>query len=269
MSIKLVAVDLDDSLLDSGRRISPRTKDIIRRAVAQGVTVTMATGRMHCSALPYAQELELDVPLITYNGALIRRTMSGETLFHRPIDEKVAAEVLTLFKEQGWYIQIYLDDVLYVKELDSRASYYASVAGVEAQPVGESLYTLAGAPTKMLTVVDPEEKNKIADALQKIFGNKLYVTTSKANYLEFNNPEVNKGLAVAYLAQSLGLSRAEVMAVGDSLNDVDMIEYAGWGVAMGNARAEVKAIAQSVTSANDADGVAEAIEKYVLQTVDQ
>ncbi|MDR3560173.1 MAG: Cof-type HAD-IIB family hydrolase [Negativicutes bacterium] len=265
MSIKLVAVDLDDTLLDNARKVSERTKVAIQKAVGQGVAVTLSTGRMHRSALPYALELALDIPLITYNGALIRSSLSNETLFHRPMAAETAAEVVELFRERGWFIQVYLDDVLYVKERDARARYYEEVAGIEAVAVGDRIYSLGGTPTKLLSVAEPEENARIRTVLAEVFGERLYATVSKPNYLEMANPSVNKGVALDFLAQRLGIDRTEIMAVGDSLNDMDMIEYAGWGVAMGNARAELKRVAQAVTGANDADGVAEAIEKYVLK----
>ena len=110
MDIKLVALDLDDTLLTKSLTVSPRTQEVIAQAVAQGVTVTVATGRMYSSALPYAQQLKLDVPLITYNGGLIRSCLSGETIHHQPIAEAVAHQILALFKEKGWYIQAYVDD---------------------------------------------------------------------------------------------------------------------------------------------------------------
>jgi Cof subfamily protein (haloacid dehalogenase superfamily) len=266
MEIRLVAVDLDDTLLDRTRQISPRARHAIRCAVQQGVTVTIATGRMFCSAQPYAAELDLDVPLITYNGALIKCSKTGKTVLHRPLDSSTAAEVLGLFRQRGWYIQAYVDDVLYVKERDAKARYYEEIASVTAVPVGERLYSLNGAPTKLLAVAEPEEMQEIAASVRQSFGDRVYIAASKAKYLEITNPEVNKGWALAFLAERLGISRAEVMAVGDSLNDLDMVSYAGLGVAMGNAHDEVKAAASAVTSANDADGVAEAIEKYVLYT---
>ncbi len=264
MAIKLVALDLDDTLLDNKRTISPRSAAVIRRAIAGGVTVTMATGRMFCSARPYAEQLELDVPLITYNGALIRRALSAETLLHRPIDEETAREVLALFRDRGWYIQVYLDDKLYVKERDANARYYEDIAGVTAIPVGEALYSPTGAPTKLLAMAEPGKIGEIGAAVKAAFGDRLYAAASKPNYLELTNPTVNKGVALGFLAERLGIGREEVMAVGDSSNDMDMLAYAGLGVAMGNAAPAVKAAADAVTGANDADGVAEAIEKYVL-----
>lgn len=264
MTIKLVALDLDDTLLDHSNKISPRTREIIRQAVGQGATVTVATGRMYCSALPFAQQLELDVPLITYNGALIKSALSGETLMHTPIEEDTALQVLELFRGKGWYIQSYLNDTLYVVELNEKARYYEKLAGVKAVPVGQELYTMKGSPTKMLALSEPSEIKIINDTVNAALGNKLYTAVSKPNYLEMANPAVNKGKALAFLAAKLGIQQHEVMAVGDSVNDMDMLEYAGLGVAMGNASDKVKAAANAVTCGNDADGVAEAIIKYVL-----
>ncbi len=266
MDIRLVALDLDDTLLDRSRKISPRAKAAIKAAIAQGVTVTVATGRMYPSALPYARQLALDVPLITYNGALIRSGLSGETLLHRPLGEATTQKVYSLFRERGWYLQVYLDDVLYVRVRDTNARAYEAVAGIESVPVGDELWSLKGAPTKLLTMAEPHLIPEIEAALREACGDQVYTANSRANYLEMTDPQANKGAALAFLAGRLGIGREAVMAVGDSANDLDMIEYAGWGVAMGNANPQVKAAAQAVTAANDADGVAAAIEEYVLKT---
>jgi HAD-superfamily hydrolase, subfamily IIB len=265
MSIKLIAIDLDDTLLDHSCAISPRACAAIRAAVAKGVTVTVATGRMYRSALPYARQLGLDVPLITYNGALIKSSLSEETLFHRPLDMATAGKLLALFRDHGWYVQVYLNDILYVRERNDNARYYESATGVDAVPVGNELWSPAVAPTKMLAIADPDRIPEIAAAVRTVGGDKVYTAGSKPRYLEMTDPAGNKGTALAFLAGRLGIDRAEVMAIGDSSNDLDMITYAGWGVAMGNASQAVKEAARAVTAANDADGVAAAIEQYVLK----
>lgn len=265
MDIKLVALDLDDTLLDKSLAVSPRTREAIAQAIAKGVTVTVATGRMYSSALIYAKQLELDVPLITYNGGLIRRVQSGETLYHMPVDEQVARDVFSLFHENGWYIQSYVDDILYVAEHNETSRYYERMTGIKAVALGEAFYTMAGAPTKMLALTGEVQLGEIEKQVRSAFGDRLYIAKSKPTYLEMTHPQVNKGHALAFLAEKLGITRQQVMAVGDSQNDLDMIEYAGWGVAMGNAAANVKAAAQAVTGHHDAEGVAEAIEQYVLK----
>ena len=113
-SIKLIAIDMDDTLLNDRQQVTERTRRAIRQALDMGVQVAIATGRMFRSALPFAMELGIRLPLITYNGAMIRELDSGKTLFHRPIEPELACELADLFHQKGWYLQKYVDDVLYV-----------------------------------------------------------------------------------------------------------------------------------------------------------
>ncbi|MDU4959312.1 MAG: Cof-type HAD-IIB family hydrolase [Sporomusaceae bacterium] len=262
--IKLVALDMDDTLLNKQAAISTRNAAAIRRAAAAGVTVTIATGRMFRSARPFAAGLGLDVPLITYNGALIRGAVSGETLLDRPVDAAVAAAVLALFQEKGWYIQTYVDDVLYVAEKNAQSAYYEKLANVTATALGDDFYTRSQAPSKMLAMAEPAQVLEMQQLLRELFGDRLYLALSKPTYLEMVNPAVNKGTALAFLAGRLGIDPSQVMAVGDSFNDLDMIGYAGWGVAVGNAPDAVKQKAQAVVADHDHDGVAEAFEQFVF-----
>jgi Cof subfamily protein (haloacid dehalogenase superfamily) len=265
MTIKLIALDLDDTLLDSKLAVSPRACEAIRKAVARGVTVTIATGRMYASALPYARQLGLDVPLITYNGALIKSSLSGETLLDRPIDGELAQQILELCRDRGWYIQSYVNDKLYVAEVNHYAKRYAELARVPVTALGDSFYTVKERPSKMLIMDSAETIAQIFTMVKAAFGDQLSIAISKPTFMEITDPVANKGHALAFLADKLGIKQDEIMALGDSGNDLDMIKYAGWGVAMGNANAAVKAAARLETLSNDADGVAEAIEKYVLQ----
>lgn len=265
MAIKLVAVDLDDTLLDESNKVSPHTREVIRQAVEQGVTVTVATGRMYQSAIKFARQLELDVPIITYNGALIKSCLSEEILFEKNIDQETAGEVLKFFRQRGWYIQSYIDDVLYVEQLNDKARFYQKASEVSAVAIGDKLYTPSKGPTKLLSIAEPAEIDVIWQAVEEQFKDRIYITKSKPNYLELATLGVNKGHALNFLAKKLNIKCEEVMAVGDSLNDLDMIEYAGWGVAMGNAADRVKQLAQAVTLCNHEDGVAEAIKRFVLR----
>lgn len=262
--IKLVAVDMDGTLLNGQHAITPRTADVIRRAVNQGVAVTIATGRMYSSAAPYARQMEMDVPIITYNGAMISSALTGERLYHQPIEQESAREIVSLFRGRGWYIQTYIDDVLYIEEANEKSDYYTRMAGVDAVSLGQELYSVQGAPTKMLAIAEPDEICEIAEVVCTRFAGRIGAAVSNPRYLEMNQPGINKGTAIAFLADKLHLQREEIMAVGDSQNDLDMITYAGLGVAMGNASDRVKAAAQAVTASNEEDGVAAAIEKYVL-----
>ena len=263
-SIKLIAIDMDDTLLNDQQQVTERTQRAIRQALDLGVQVAIATGRMFRSALPFAMELGIRLPLITYNGAMIRELESGKTLFHRPIEPDLARELADLFYQRGWYLQKYVDDILYVAELDDNAKFYADYARVEAIPLGREFFQMSEAPTKMLSMGDAAELDAIRTEVSSHYGDRLYLASSKKRYLEMVDIQVNKGEAVAFLAKQLGIDKDQVMAIGDSMNDVDMIEFAGCGVAMGNAQAAVQAAADFITAANTADGVAVAIEKFVL-----
>ena len=265
MAIKLVAIDMDDTLLDDSLAVSPRTCEAIGRAQEQGVMVAIATGRMFSSALPYARQLNMQVPIITYNGGMIRHPQTDEILYHHTLEYEVAERLLRLFRERGWYLQSYVNDQLYVEERGEKAKIYEALAGVEAIPLGADFYAMKDCPTKMLSMAEPEELQIIQKTVNELLPGKVFTATSKTTYLELTHPQVNKGHALSLLGQHLGIRQEEIMAIGDSNNDYPMLEYAGFGVAMGNASERVKSVAQAVTLANDAEGVAEAIEKYVLK----
>jgi Cof subfamily protein (haloacid dehalogenase superfamily) len=265
MAIKLVAVDMDDTLLDGTLQVSPRTCEAIGKAQEQGVVVTIATGRMFASAIPFAKKLNIQAPIITYNGGMVRYPISKEMVFHRTIEGDVANNIVALFHKQGWYLQSYMNDELYVAERCEKAKLYERLSGIDAISLGADFYSMQHEPTKLLTIAEPHEIQEIQRIINQEFAGQIFTATSKANYLELTHPTVDKGHALAKLAEKLMISREEVMAIGDSNNDYPMIEYAGFGVAMGNASDRVKGIAQAVTGHNDAHGVAEAIEKYVLR----
>ncbi len=265
MAIKLVAVDMDETLLDGTLKVSSRTCEAIQKAQEQGVFVTIATGRMFASTLPFAQQLNIKVPIITYNGGMVRSPVSKEFLFYKTITSEVASKVVALFRERGWYLQSYMNDQLYVVELCEQSRIYEKLSGMKAIPLGAEFYSMKHEPTKMLCLAEPHEMQEIKKGVIQEIGEELFVATSKAIYLELTHPSVNKGHALGLLADSLHIKQEEVMAIGDSNNDIPMLEYAGFGVAMGNATDKIKAVAQAVTSHNNAHGVAEAIEKYVLR----
>jgi Cof subfamily protein (haloacid dehalogenase superfamily) len=265
MAIKLVAVDMDDTLLDGTLNVSPRTREAIDKAHEQGAFVTICTGRMFSSAKPFALDLNMRTPIITYNGGMIRSAFTKEMLFHKTIAPDVAGKLVDFFREKGWYLQSHMNDELYVAERCEKAIFYESLAGISAIPIGEKFYTMRHEPTKMLAMAEPHEILEIQKIINKEFAGEVFAATSKSTYLELTHPSVNKGHALGLLAESLKISREEVMAIGDSNNDIPMLEYAGFGVAMGNATDKIKAVAKAVTGHHNAHGVAEAIEKYVLK----
>lgn len=265
MKYKLVAMDMDGTLLNEKLEISPRTKEAIKKAREEGVVVTLATGRMYQSVLPFAQELDLAIPLITYNGALVRDSATGETYYHEPVALEYAKEILAIAESRNLHINLYLDDNLYVKEINRRVEFYANIANVKAYAVGSLVDFLQDSPTKILSIGEPEELKGLAGEIQEKMEGKVAVTTSNPRFLEIISPLVSKGQALKELAQKLGIKQEEVVAFGDNYNDLSMIEYAGLGVAMSNGPLEVQKKANLVALSNEEEGVADILERYVLK----
>lgn len=268
MPYRLVAIDLDDTLLNNDLQISPRVQAAIQRTIEQGVQVTLATGRMFRSAYPFAQQMGLNIPLITYQGALVKNSQSGEVLYHTPLPRIYVRPVLELINTYGYHVQAYVDDELVMEKYTAEAQAYVDQSRVPVKLVPDLLSFLSQEPTKILVINFDEPKlNAMAEDLNHRFGEHLYITKSKPYYLEVLHPEATKGKALQALASRLGIRQEEVIAIGDSFNDIDMIQYAGLGVVMGNAREEIKQYADYITVSNEDDGVAEVLEKFVLKGV--
>lgn len=261
---RLVAMDLDDTLLTSKLVITERTKRVIDEVRAKGVHVTLATGRMYQSTLHFARQLDITEPLITYQGALVKEERTGNVLYYRPVPLPAAREVLQKGYELDIHMNIYVNDTLFVDSITEEGIGYAKLARVELHPVGNLLKFLHDDPVKIIFIAEQEKLDRLQPYMEEKYGRELYITRSKPHYLEFMHSQANKGRALKALAGSLGIAREEVMAFGDSFNDLPMLEYAGLGVAVGNGWPQVQAGADYVTAANDDDGVARALEKFIL-----
>lgn len=268
MAIKMVAIDLDDTLLDSGLNISHSCIRNIQAVRNQGVIVTLATGRMYSSALPYAQELNVEVPLITYQGALVKNSKTQEILYYKPLDLQMAVEIMEYFKGAGIHYHTYFEDRLCLESLSEEGLAYARLAGVEPILMDSLIDSCRSGHEALKIMAVTNDQEYLLDLENKLnhqYRSTLHITRSKANYLEVMHPLANKADALRLLADYYGIPQQQVMAVGDSYNDLAMIQWAGIGVAMGNARQEVKDAADYVASSNEEHGVAEALQKWVLE----
>ena len=267
MDIKMIALDLDDTLLDSGLKISSACVNAIQKARQMGVMITLSTGRMFKSALPYARQLGIDVPIITYQGAWVKNSLSGEVLYYRPVPRELARQVMTYFRQQGVHFHSYYNDELCIEKSSSEADDYARLAGVKAQLHPDLIADLDCCEAMKIMAISQDEPQLLAmeKELKADFAGQLYITRSKPFYLEVMDRLVGKALALELISSHYGIKRSEVMAIGDSFNDLDMIKWAGVGIAMGNAIKEVKEAADFITSTNDEEGVTEALQRFVLQ----
>lgn len=262
--IKLVAIDLDGTLLDNDRQISLRTKEAIRNVRHRGVEVTLATGRMFYSARPYADDLGLNLPLVTYQGALVKVSGTGEVLYEKSVDADLAQEVVNLAKDRGLAINFYADDYVLVDRLNPFNEEYARRFNARFREVGDLRKLSHVSPLKLLIIdYDEESLNKLEVECHRIFGDSLHITKSMPEYLEFLHPQATKARGIEAVARHMGIAPGEVMAIGDSWNDLEMLEWAGLAVVMGNARQAIKEKADYVTCSNEDNGVAEALEKLL------
>jgi len=270
---KMIVMDMDYTLLNAEKGVSPRNKEALRKAKEKGILLVVATGRIYVSARFYAGLLNIETPIIASNGAIIREGRTNKTIFKSILSSKVAIKMIELCREKGLFCHLFSDNTVFTEKIINVSSRY----------------------TKWNKILEEEDKinikvvNSLEDAVKEE-GNKIVkavVVDSNENYLryirdnlnsmgmssvsqslkgnmEVMNKGVSKGNAIKILCELYDIDKNEVIAIGDNENDISMIEYAGMGVAMGNASDNVKEKADYVTGDYLEDGVAQAIEKFVL-----
>ncbi|ANU09667.1 hypothetical protein BBH88_04820 [Planococcus antarcticus DSM 14505] len=262
---KMIAIDLDGTLLTDELTISPETVATIQKAMKTGTIVTIATGRMFSSAKLIAQQLGINAPLITYQGAMIKAADGDDVLYERSVSPDISQKLLNIAREKNIHLQVYQDDILYgAVETDKLVAYAEAVQVPYA--IEPDLIKLAQKGfTKLLFIDEPDVLALLQKELQAIFGDSAYIEKSKKNYLEVTHPEANKGNALLFLANKLGIDRSEIIGIGDNHNDFELLKSAGFSIAMGNAVQEVKDIADYITFTNNDEGVIHAIDKFILE----
>jgi Cof subfamily protein (haloacid dehalogenase superfamily) len=260
----LLAIDLDGTLLTPQRTITPRTYEAIRQAVAAGMTLVIATGQTLDVLRAVCADLPLTVPQIIYNGAVIADIQNDTVLYEQLVPPEYILSTLELLHTSGLHRVYHTHKRVYVDEgtPNARDWYRAPVPPVIEVPGVESLYPQPC--IKLVGVGDATTLREKREALEQHLAGQLYVTQASRNLLEFLHPEVSKANALATMTRILGIAPEEVVAIGDNHNDIGMLQFAGLGIAMGNAHNEVKAAANYVTTRNSEDGVALALEEKVL-----
>ena len=269
MAIKLITIDIDDTLVNTAKQVTPRVKAALQEATAQGVKVVLTTGRPLPGVQEYLDELGLnhqdDQYAITYNGGVVQTT-KGEELGGKELAYSDYLRLREVADELGAYLQVETIDAAYTsaKEINywaSRENFLIKMPLI-IKPVDEM--DPNDHYVKFMFIGDEADIDSWRDALPADVKEAYYIVKSTPQHLEFMHKDATKGSGLLTLAAKLGIDRSETMALGDQQNDVTMIEAAGLGVAMGNAVPEVKAVADVETTTQNADGVGVAVEKWVL-----
>ncbi len=286
MAIRLIALDVDGTLLTSAGEVSPGVRAAIREAVACGVHVTLATGRRLHATRVYAETLGFHLPLILHGGAVIQESASGAVLYEDAIPPDVLREAVAISRAQG-YQPVLLESPahggrLYTgpEEAENRATreYLTTRDGLtrtdhDTLPTLSNILSVAlfdDTLPSLLTLRDAL-LGALGDRIGNLIDRPVTATASVKTFaLDLFNAGCGKGKALAHLARQEGIALAETMVVGDYLNDLEMLvavrDGGGIAVAMGNAEPELKAVATATVATNDADGVAEAIRRFILQS---
>lgn len=265
---KLVAIDMDGTLLKEDKTISERTKKAIQSAREKGVTVVLATGRPIEGVSRYLKELDMYSEkdyVLSYNGALIQKTKSKEAVAKVALKGEDLHYLRKLSNELGVNIHAFSEKKGLITPKNSKyTEVEAEINNIEIHEMNIDNISDDEVMIKIMMIDEPEILEKAVGNLPKEVYEKYTVVRSTPFFLEFLNKDVNKGVGVEMLAKHLGLNKDSVMTLGDAGNDLHMIEYAGLGIAMENAFDEVKEAADYITDSNDNDGVAKAIEKFIL-----
>lgn len=263
--IELLALDVDGTLVDEALSIPDRVRETVLEVHERGVTVTLATGRMLECTTPFARELEIEAPLICYQGGLIQAPNAQVPLYRATMDRDIVRDALAWRAEHGWHAVLYADDALFIAEWRYPESFYRDLLGENLHRVDDLASVLEHRePVKFLFIADAPEADQLEAAMRQRFGGQMEVVRSHANFVEGNPLGVSKGDSLRRLADHLGVPQAQVMAIGDQGNDVPMLEWAGLSVAMGNASPEAKTAADWVAPPFSEHGAAVAIERFIL-----
>lgn len=244
----MVAADLDGTLLAPDLSFAEGLPRALTRLRSDGARTVICTGRMLRSARLVAARLGIHGgPIVCYQGALVADLAGGEELRHVRMDGRIAGEVVRHVKAMGRHLNAYIDDLLYVERVTEWARRYAEQVEVGIQVVGDMATEVERRPpTKLVLVTSATDVEEILPGLQQRWHGRLYVTRSQAEYIEITDASVSKSGALAWLCRRLGVAREQVVALGDGMNDVDMLEWAGLGVAVAEAAEPVRASADVV-----------------------
>ena len=267
--IRLIATDLDDTLLNASGDVNPRVLEALKAVMARGCGVTLSSGRMLEAMERLAAHIGVNAPMLLYNGAMAYDFARQKTLFADQIPYETALQIARLCEDAGYYIQAYPGKGYYCPRITDATRRYAASIRVEPicvnRPIAEWMQENPSGMQKLLLVDTVEGADRAQDMLRQAFGDTATFAKSRPHYVEVSPKGVDKGRALERLYRLLGLERREVMVFGDGQNDVTMIAAAGTGVCMENGCPQAKAAATRIAPSNLEDGVAVVLEEYMAE----
>ncbi|QHA90299.1 Cof-type HAD-IIB family hydrolase [Bacillus sp. N1-1] len=268
MSYKMIVLDLDDTLLSADQTISNRNKEALMQAQHEGKKVVLASGRPTFGMVSYTDELFLadyESYILSFNGGKIINCHSKKDFFSQTLSVEAVQRLHDISTRENVYIHTYVGDEIITAEENPYTTIESELTGLPITVVDSFMDGVTEPVVKVLMVGEPEHLKKVEKKLQAELGEEFSVMRSKPYFLEFTDKGITKGTSIERLINEFGIKREEVIAVGDSYNDQEMIEFAGLGVAMGNAPDDIKKISDYITDTNENDGVAKVVEKFLLK----
>jgi Cof subfamily protein (haloacid dehalogenase superfamily) len=243
--------------------LRPRTQEALERTRATGAHVIVVTGRMFRAVRPYLEQAGLDDLVVCYQGAVVADPATGVFVLHVPIPLPEAREAMDAVIAAGFHLNCYVDDLLYVAEVTPEARRYADFQHLDIHAVGDLRAWLDRDPTKLVAVGDPDALDELEEELKPRFEGRLFISKSLPYFLEFAHPSVSKGSGLEFVAERLGFRPEETVACGDGENDRELLDWAGFGVAVANAHEDVLERADLVVPSVQDEGVAVLLDAYL------
>lgn len=262
--IKLLALDIDDTITQFAREIPSENLAAIRRAQAAGIYVTVATGRGYLGSSHIWRQIGIEGPVINYGGALIFDTRTDFPIYETAIEPDVVQELFALAKARDLHAQLYQGDTIVFAQENAFSRKYVDMLNLPyIVDADVGIKQWANVP-KVLYIVEPEKEDALIAEFTELFNGRLKVSASKPGYIEFNNVLAHKGSALEWLAKHMGFKQSEVAAMGDNLLDLEMVQYAGIGAAVGDAHSAVLAVADVIAPPCSELGAAWFIDNVLL-----
>lgn len=267
MKYKMVVMDMDDTLLRDDLSISDRTKEAIQKAQEKGIKIILASGRPTYAMTNYAKDLALHQYgsyILSYNGGIITDCAKNEIIYQQALTKEQAHELYEISKEHNVHIHTYVGDDIITTKHNEYTDIEGRLTGMKVIEVEDFRDAVQDHVVKVLMLEEPSYLKEVEKTLKPWAKERLSMHISKPFFLEFTDKGIDKASSLEKLIQRLNISKEEVIAIGDSYNDLSMIHFAGLGVAMGNAPDDIKEVADHITDSNTQDGVAKVIEEFIL-----